>query len=346
MAVVRYGVIGCGSIARHRHIPECVANPKSQLAALADPVPRRAEELAADYPNCQAFTDYKQMIKKADLDAVVVCSPNHLHAPMSIEALKAGLHVLVEKPMATTRPEAKKMIEASKKARRYLMVGQNQRLMPAHVKAKQILKSGDLGKPLSFRTAFKHPGPEGWSIDRNKSWFFDKKAAFMGATGDLGVHKADLMRWLLDDEFSEVGGIITTLDKRGPDKKLIPLDDNAILHLKSKKGVVGSIEVSWTNYGIEDNSTIVYCQKGVMSLGTDPDWGVVVDYHDGRKEMHRVGKMASNVEQVASGIIDSFTDSILKKKAPAIDGNEGYASLAIILTAMEAAKAGKVLTIK
>src|SRR5213079_1474011 len=112
-----------------------------------------------------------------------------------------------------------------------------QRLMAPHIRAKTILASGRLGKVLAFRTAFKHPGPEGWSVDAAKSWFFKKGQAFMGVTGDLGVHKADLMRWLLDQEFAEVGGLIATLDKRDAEGKLIDLDDNAYLTLKTAKGI-------------------------------------------------------------------------------------------------------------
>ena len=269
-----------------------------------------------------------------------------MHAPQSIDALKAGKHVLCEKPMATTRLEAKKMMDAAKKAKKYLMIGLNQRLMPPHVRAKEILASGKLGKVLAFRTAFKHPGPEGWSVDGAKSWFFSKGSAFMGVTGDLGVHKADLMRWLLGQEFTEVGGFISTLDKKGPDGKLIPLDDNAYLTLKTSKGIIGSMILSWTNYGAEENYTVLYCEKGVLTLGTDPEYGVIVDYRNGERELHKVGEMSTNLKQVASGIIDSFTDAIRRKKAPEIDGFEGYQSLNVILTAMDAARQGKTLKIK
>src|SRR5882724_875216 len=167
---VRYGIIGCGAIAQRRHLPECAANPASKVAALADPVKERVEEIAAKY-SAKAYTDYKEMLKDKELDAIVVCGPNTLHAAQSIEALQAGKHVLCEKPMATTREDAKAMIDTAKKAKKYLMIGLNQRLMPPHVRAKQILKSGRLGKVLAFRTAFKHPGPEGWSVEGAKSWF-------------------------------------------------------------------------------------------------------------------------------------------------------------------------------
>lgn len=336
---VKYGIIGCGAIAQRRHIPECHDNPDSVVAALSDPVKERVEALCEHY-GAAPYTDHNKMLKEADIDAVVVCGPNQLHASMSIEAFKAGKHVLCEKPMATTREDCKKMMAAAKKAKKFLMIGQNQRLMPPHVKAKEILDSGSLGEVLAFRTAFKHPGPEGWSVDGAASWFFKRGAAVMGVTGDLGVHKADLMRWLLGEEFTHVGGVITTRDKRDSKGKLIPLDDNAYLTLKSKSGVVGSMILSWTNYGVEENYTILYCSNGVLSLGTDPEWGVIVEYKDGRGEKHRVGEMSTNEKQVPSGIIDSFTTSILKKKAPEIDGYEGYQGLNVILTAMEAAKEG------
>ena len=341
---VRYGVIGCGAIAQRRHIPECAANPNSKLVALADPVKQRVDELAAKY-KAKGYTDYKELLKDPNVDAVVVAGPNSLHASQSIDALNAGKHVLCEKPMATTREDARAMIDAAKKNAKFLMIGLNQRLMPPHVKAKKILQSGSLGNVLSFRTAFKHPGPEGWSVDAGKSWFFKKGQAFMGVTGDLGVHKADLLRWLLGQEFAEVGGIIATLDKRDPEGKLIDLDDNAMLTLKTSKGVIGSMILSWTNYGAEENYTVLYCQNGVLSLGTDPTWGVIVDYRNGERELHKVGEMATNVKQVASGVIDSFTSSIASNTPPEIDGMEGYKALDVILTAMDAAKAGKTMKI-
>jgi UDP-N-acetylglucosamine 3-dehydrogenase len=341
---VKYGIIGCGAIAQRRHIPECVANPESKLAALADPVKERVEELASKH-GAKAYVDYKDILKDPSIDAVIVAGPNALHAQQTIEALNAGKHVLCEKPMATTREDARAMLDAAKKNRKFLMIGLNQRLMPPHVKAKKILTSGALGKVLSFRTAFKHPGPEGWSVDAGKSWFFKKGQAFMGVTGDLGVHKADLLRWLLGQEFTDVGGFVSTLHKRDAEGKLLDLDDNAYLTLRTTGGIIGSMILSWTNYGAEENYTVLYCENGVLALGTDPVWGVIVDYKTGEREMHKVGEMSTNIKQVASGIIDSFTKSIATNTPPEIDGMEGYRSLDVILTAMEAAKESKTLKI-
>lgn len=341
---VRYGIIGCGAIAQRRHIPECVANPASQLIAIADVVKDRVEEIAAKN-KAKAYTDYKEMLKSKDIDAIVVAGPNALHAQQSIEAMEAGKHVLCEKPMATTREDAKKMIATSEKTGKYLMIGLNQRLIPAHIRAKEILATGKPGKVLAFRTAFKHPGPEGWAIDAAKSWFFKKGPAAMGVSGDLGVHKADLMRWLLGQELSEVCGFMGALHKRDETGNLIDLDDNSFFNFKTSGGVMGSMILSWTNYGVEENYTILYCENGVLSLGTDPVYGVIVNYRNGDKELHKVGEMATNIKQVASGVIDLFTKSITDKTPPEINGVEGYRAMDAILTAMDAAKQGKTLKI-
>ena len=182
-------------------------------------------------------------------------------------------------------------------------------------------------------------------MDAAKSWFFKKGQAFMGVTGDLGVHKADLLRWLLGQEFTDVGGFVSTLHKRDAEGKLLDLDDNAYLTLRTSGGIIGSMILSWTNYGAEENYTVLYCENGVLALGTDPVWGVIVDYRNGERELHKVGEMSTNLKQVASGIIDSFTKNIANNTPPEIDGMQGYRSLDVILTAMEAAKEGKTLKI-
>jgi len=341
---VKYGIIGCGAIAQRRHIPEAAANPDAQVVALADINRARVQQVAEKY-GATPYTDYRKVIA-ADVDAVVVCTPNVYHAPMTIEALNAGKHVLVEKPMATTRAEARAMIAAAKKNKKYLMVAHNQRLMRPHIKAKQILDSGVLGKPLVFRTSFKHPGTEGWSIDGADSWFINKKLAVMGVVGDLGVHKADLVRWLLGQEFTEVCGFVSTVDKRTPRGKPIPLEDNACFILKTSGGAIGSLEVSWTSYGMEDNQTVIYCQNGTLYLGADPVNNLIVQYKDGEKELHQAGRIATNTRQVSSGVIDLFTDCILTRTPPPINGEEGYRSVNVVLTAIEAAKTGKTLKIR
>lgn len=335
MSKIKIAVIGCGAIAQRRHIPEYADLENIEFVGFADPKISRAEHYAAQH-NAKAFADYEQMLKEVKADAVSVCTPNYLHAKAAIAACYAGAHVLVEKPIATTLEEAQAMIDAAKKNGVYLMVGHNQRLMPPHVKAKEILETGKLGKVITFRTSFGHPGPESWSIDGRESWFFRKEEAVLGAMGDLGVHKSDLIRWLLNDEVAEVASFIGTLDKEDTD-----IDDNAICLLRMKSGTVGNLVASWTYYKGEDNSTILWCENGVIKIGTDPQDQVIVEYRNGSIERHKVGAISTNTKQTASGVIDEFVDCIANKKAPRISGEEGKRSLEVILAAFESQKEGK-----
>ncbi|MCI3920150.1 Gfo/Idh/MocA family oxidoreductase [Paenibacillus sp. TRM 82003] len=340
MTKIRVAVIGCGSISIHRHVPEYAARPDVELVAFVDPEAERAQALADRYGG-KAYTDHGAMLAAEKPDAVSVCTPNALHAPISIDAAHAGAHVLCEKPMAISADEAERMIEAAKKNGVYLMIGHNQRFMPPHVKAKEILKAGKLGKVLTFRTSFGHPGPEGWSVEGKGGWFFQKSKAFVGAMGDLGVHKADLIRWMLDDEVSEVGAFVNTLHKEETD-----VDDNATCLLRMRNGAIGTLVASWTYYRGEDNSTVLWCENGVMKIGTDPEDQVIVEYTDGSVEKHRVGGISTNEKQLSSGVIDAFVESIRTKTAPSVSGEEGARSLAVILAAMDSQANGTIVKVQ
>lgn len=113
-------------------------------------------------------------MKNEEIVAISVCTPNYLHARITVAALEAGKHVLCEKPMATSLADAEKMNEAAAKSGKILMIGHNQRFVPSHQKAKQLIESGEVGKVYSFRTAFGHSGPETWSVDGLESWFLKR----------------------------------------------------------------------------------------------------------------------------------------------------------------------------
>lgn len=341
MKKLRVGVVGCGSIAKHRHLPEYHANPNVELVALCDVVMERAEQAVETYGG-KAYESYQEMIDREELDVVSVCTPNYLHAPVSIYASKAGAHVLCEKPMATSKEEADEMIAAAKASGKKLMIAHNQRFVPSHQKAKQLIESGEVGKIYSFRTAFGHPGPEGWSVDGKDSWFFRKEEAFIGAMGDLGVHKSDLMRYLLGEEIVEVGAFIETSAKENTD-----VDDTAVCALRTESGIVGTLAASWS-YKREDNSTVIYAEKAVLRLEDDPTHSLVVQYATGETVRYELGKIQSNDSggQTGSHVIDHFVTSILEDKEVLVDGNEGKNSLMVILGALESNETKKIVNIQ
>ncbi|MBO0991725.1 Gfo/Idh/MocA family protein [Bacillus sp. SD088] len=340
MSKLKVGVVGCGSIAKFRHLPEYAMNDQVEIVAVCDIVEERANKMAGEYGG-QAFTNYEEMLSEVELDIVSVCTPNYLHAPISIAALEAGNHVLCEKPMATSEKEALDMIQAAEKNGKKLMIGHNQRFVASHEKARELIANGEVGKIYSFRTAFGHPGPEGWGIDGKDSWFFRKEEAFIGAMGDLGVHKTDLMRYLLGEEFVEVGSFVESGAKENS-----TVDDNAVCILKSETGIIGTLAASWA-YGKEDNATIIYGEKAVLRLEDDPEHSLIVHHVGGETENFDLGKIQSNEDggQSSTKVIDHFVDSIVKDTEPPINGEEGMKSLKVVLAALESSETKKIVQI-
>lgn len=342
---LRVAIIGCGAIAEHRHAPEYHANPNVEIVAFCDPAPGRAERLAMQYGGI-SFTNYEDLLAHADVDAVSVCTANSTHADVTMKALRAGKHVLCEKPMATQLADARQMVRAAERAGRLLMVGHNQRLTAAHRKAKELLRSGEMGRVLTFRTTFGHGGPETWSADKGAgTWFFKKSAASLGALGDLGVHKADLIRWLIGDEIDEVYSVAGAFHKTYENGTPIDVEDNAVCVLKSRGGVVGTLTASWTYYGSEDNSTVLYCEKGIIRIYASPEHPLTVERRDGSVEHLDAGAIQTNASQTSSGVIDAFVESVLSGSRPPVTGEDGFEALSIALACSQSARTGNALAV-
>ncbi|PEQ87821.1 MULTISPECIES: Gfo/Idh/MocA family oxidoreductase [Bacillus] len=341
MNILKVGVIGCGSIAQYRHLPEYQANPYVQIVAVCDSNKQRAKEISNKY-GVNMYTDFNELINCEELDAVSVCTPNDLHASISIAALQSGIHVLCEKPMATSKKDAKKMIDAAEKNGKKLMIGHNQRFVASHQKAKQLIENGEIGKIYSFRTAFGHSGPENWSVDGKESWFFKKDEAFLGAMGDLGIHKADLIRYILNEEITEVSAFVETSAKTFSN-----VDDCAVCVLKSESGIIGSLAASWSYVSKEDNSTIIYGEKATLRLEDDPTYSLILQYKNGEVVKYELDKIQSNaiVSQSNSHVIERFVESILSDKEPLINGVEGMKSLEVILAAIQSSETKQIVTI-
>ena len=333
--MVNVGVIGCGKIAQTRHLPEYADNPDVNIVALYDFNVDRAKELAGKY-NAKVYESYQELLDDPVIDAVSVCVRNSDHCAISIDAMKAGKHVLCEKPMAVSLEECIKMVEASEKYNRFLMIGQNQRLSKAHVKA----------KVLTYKTNFGHGGPETWTVDQKDVWFFDKSLSAFGALADLGVHKTDLITYLLDSPVKKVTAVLKTLDKKDADGNPITVDDNSICIYEMENGVVGTMTASWTYYGAEDNSTVIYGTNGMMRIYDDPEYSIVVTLKDGSQVLYDIDRIQTNDNQTKSGIIDAWVESLVENKEPEISGKSVLSSMKAIFAALESSKSNTTVVIE
>jgi len=343
--MINIGIIGCGKIAQVRHIPEYAANPNARLAGYYDLNQERAAGLAKKFGG-KAYSSVEELLADKKIEAVSVCTANASHAAISIAALNAGKHVLCEKPMATTLADCEAMVKTASERKRTLMIGQNQRMAKAHVKARQLIASGLIGEIISFRTTFGHGGPETWSIDPGQNvWFFDKNQAAMGAMADLGVHKTDLIHYLTGQTVVETTARLLTLDKRDARGALIGVDDNAVCIYRLSGGALGSMTASWTFYGAEDNSTILYGTQGIMRIYDDPDYAIQVSSRTGEKILYEIDKIQTNDSQTSSGIIDEFVGSLVEKREPAISGADVLKSMRVIFASFESSQTGRTVAV-
>jgi UDP-N-acetylglucosamine 3-dehydrogenase len=339
---LKVGVIGCGAIAEHLHVPDYHYSPDAEIVALCDGNVAQAKKLAEKYaPSAAVYKGYAELLKDPKVEAVSVCLPNVLHGPVTIAALQAGKHVLVEKPMATSSAEAQKMIDAAKKAGVLLAVNQCQRLFPPHIKAKEVLDSGIMGRVLHVTAMFGHSSPRNWSPDGK--WFWRKKDARFGAMADLGVHKADLVRFLTGKEVVEVNAFVENVDNPKSD-----VDDNLVSCVKFKDGAVGTICASWTAYGKGVDYTIFHCEMGTLRVQLWPDKPCVAHLTHPECEIVFDPPAPAN-DYPGSWGLDAgghFARACMGLEAPFCTGEEGKRSLDLVLAMEKAALTGKTVKVK
>lgn len=343
--MLKIGILGCGKIAQVRHIPEYASNPNCELKGFYNPTKSRAEDMAAKYGGV-AYDTAEELLADPEIDAVSVCAANNAHAELTIKALKAGKHVLCEKPMAVTLADCEEMVKTAEEEGKLLMIGQNQRLTKAHALAKQMIADGEIGRVISFRTTFGHGGPETWAIKPGKdTWFFDKTKAAIGAMADLGIHKTDLIQFLLGENVVRTTAKLSTLDKRGADGKLIGVDDNAICIYEMADGVIGTMIASWTFYAAEDNSTVIYGTEGELRIYDDPAHSIVLKKPGQPPRYFDVEQIQTNDNQTKSGVIDLWVDCLMKGEASPISGESVLSAMRAVFASMESSETGRAVDI-
>ena len=344
--MIKIGILGCGKIAQVRHIPEYAANPGCRLVGFYNPTKSRAEDMAAKYGGL-VYDTAEELLANPEIDAVSVCAANYAHAELAIQAMKAGKHVLCEKPMAITLSDCEEMVRVSEETGKFLMIGHNQRLAKAHMEAKRLIDEGLIGDIITFRTSFGHGGPETWAIKPGKdTWFFDKSKAAMGVMADLGVHKTDLIQYLTGQRVVRTTARLVTLDKRGEDGELIGVDDNAVCIYEMSGGAFGTMTASWTYYGAEDNSTVLYGTKGIMRIYDDPAHSIVVKLADGQEQVYDVEQIQTNDNQTKSGVIDLWVDCLKNNRAPEISGESALCAMRAVFASIASSQTGKAVEIE
>jgi predicted dehydrogenase len=231
--VMRVVVVGCGLIGNKR----AKSLGDSRVVAAVDIDPARAGKLAAGFPGCAASGDWREAVQRPDVDAVFVATTNNMLAPVTEAAVRAGKHVLVEKPAGRNAREIEPVARLAQHAGVIVKVGFNHRFHPALRKAREIFDTGELGPLMYIRGRYGHGGRVGY----DREWRSDPEVAGGGEMLDQGVHLIDLARWFAGD-FAEVWGHVGTYFWK------MPVEDNGFALLKTAEGKVAWLHASCTEW--------------------------------------------------------------------------------------------------
>jgi predicted dehydrogenase len=254
--MINFAIVGCGRIAQ-RHAEHI--SKRGKLIAVCDVVSEKANAMTESY-GAVAYADYVDMLKnESAIDVVAVCSPNGLHAIHSIEALKAGYHVLCEKPMGLTVQECGDMIQAAERANKRLFAIKQNRYNPPVAAVKEVIDSGKLGKVMSIQlSCFWNRNTDYYA----KSWKGTKD--FDGGTLFTQFsHFVDLLYWLIGD-VDEVAAMMGNFAHQG----IIEFEDTGVVILKFTNGAIGTINYTVNSFQKNmEGSLTIFGEKGTVKIG-------------------------------------------------------------------------------
>lgn len=314
------GMIGAGGISE-AHLEAIKEEPRAQVVAIADVAREVAANRAARHSIPQVYQDFRELLAEPDIDAVVVCVPNYLHAETAMLALAAGKHTLCEKPMAMNVQQAEEMIQAAKKADKILMVGQNNRFRSDAMYLKSLVDEGKLGQVYHAKTGWvRRNGIPGWG-----SWFTQKELAGGGPLIDIGVHMLDLTLWLLGHP-KPVSVLGQTYAQFGPHKKGLSewgrrdegghfdVEDMAVAMITFENGLTLTLDASWASHIDKENVFLhLYGREGGTSLNLMEDRLTLYQDWRGTPATTEIVPRRDN-ERVR--LFQNFMDSIAKGATP------------------------------
>jgi predicted dehydrogenase len=263
---IKVGIIGCGGIANGKHMPALSKLSDVEMVAFCDIIEEKAQSAKEKYgtPDAKVYTDYQELLNDPEIEVVHVCTPNRSHAPISIDSLHAGKHVMCEKPMAKTAEDARKMVAAAKETGKKLTIGYQHRHKPESLYLKSVIDRGDLGE-IYFAKAFavRRRGTPNWGV------FLNEYEQGGGPLIDIGTHSLDVTLYLMNNYEPKM--VVGTTYKKvndaecgnpwgGWDKEQHTMEDSAFGFIVMKNGATIILESSWalnTSEPIQEGSTVL-----------------------------------------------------------------------------------------
>jgi len=340
MKQVKVAVLGSGTIIRDFHVLTLQGNPQAEVVAAANMRPASLEKLAADFNIPRIYTEFSDLAADSEVDAVINGLPNYLHAPVSIQMLEAGKHVMCEKPMAMSVDEGEQMIQASQRADRKLMIAHNWRFERELIWLRDVIAEGTLGKIVKAKSfaMLLTPLGEGASTD---SWFVKPEYAGGGALADMGIHSIDTLRFVLGNARP-----LNVLANIGTHFSDIELEDTATLMVNFEGDIAAYIEAGWYHLYADGGEahTQVYGTKGyAKALPSE-----LHTYVEGAWNVTRPKMPERRIHcdlPMYQAQTDHFIDCILNDKHPSPDGGEGLWAMRLLEAAYRSGATGELVPI-
>lgn len=332
------GLLGCGRIARLSHLPLLARLPGIELAAIAEPDPGNREACRSLAPGAKRFEHYQELLAERSLDAVIICLPPALHAEAAIAAFERGLHVYLEKPLATTLEDGKRIVRAWRDAGTTGWIGFNFRFHPLAVELRAALARGVVGAPLAARTTF-------GAGSRELPEWKRRRASGGGALLDLASHQFDLLPFLLGQQIVEVGCLVGSRCSE---------DDTALSQLRFSGGALASVLTALS--AVEEHRVEIVGPDGELTF--DRYHASRIRFRPPRRDFGRSARLRDAGGLIAGWpralrdvllprrersfalALAAFAEAARGRPSPGPDLDSGLRSLAVVLAAEQAARAG------
>ena len=319
------GLIGCGGmgtgLAKRLHGRE-----EAAITAVSD-IDATALAKAAQEFGAKPFKNYRALLKRDDVGAVIIATPNDSHKPIAVAAARAGKHVFLEKPMALSVKDCDAILAAAEAAKIKLMVGQVLRLLPPFIKIREIIASGELGEPcVIFVTRLGASGFGGWRAHKEIAG---------GVLYEVNVHELDFMRSVCGDACA-VSGV--TGHYANPQ---MDYEDLALVNVRFASGAVGSLDAAYMAVRGGSFGKIL-CTDGAL----DYTWGDgIIRYQKKGGEEQVVDTKALGIEDGVAHEIRAFCEWVLRDAPPPFTGVDGRAAVEMAQAAYLSAAKGKEVTL-
>jgi predicted dehydrogenase len=333
---MKVGFTGAGYIA-NIHAQAAQNQPNVELVAVVEKFSNKSEAFAEKFGVKFCYTSVEELLDEGTVDALVICTPNYLHAPQAIAALERGVHVMVEKPMAMNATEAETMITASQKSGATLMVAHCWRFDEDVLWLKE--QAGKLGKIIRTKSYGVHTfwGPSGW--------FTQKEFAGGGAMVDMGIHALDTARFLLGDPQP-----VSVYARIGTYYKDIDVDDTGVIIVNWDNEAVSYIESGWWQPHSDgpEAATQLYGTLGFGKLF--PTRLELPNVKEEKLDVIDSGFTYPRADHCPQSMYDTqmayFVECIKTGESPVPGGTEGLVNMIVVDAAYKSARIGKVVEIK